>query len=113
MAFSSHGILGPYFFEDDLGQTQTVTTERYLTILKKFISILSKKRGVDFEIQWFMQDGAPAHRSIASRNWLSDKFQNRVISIKTDFEWAPYLPDFNPLDFFVWCYLKGRVYSLN
>jgi hypothetical protein len=28
-------------------------------------------------------------------------------------EWAPRSPDLNPLDFALWSYLKGKVYSVN
>ena len=57
-----------------------------------------------------MQDGATAHTALASKQWLNDKFAERVISLKTDFVWAPYSPDLNPLDFFLWGYLKDCVY---
>ena len=61
--------------------------------------------------QWFMQDGATAHTTAASREFIRDKFQDRVISLKTDFVWAPHSPDLNPLDFFLWSYyLKDIVY---
>ena len=45
-----------------------------------------------------------------SRQWLAENFGQRVISNKTPFEWAPYSPDLNPLDFFLWGYLKDSVY---
>ena len=61
-------------------------------------------------IQWLMQDGAPPHTALASRNWLARNFGDRVISLKTNFVWAPYSPDLNPLDFFLWGHLKDVVY---
>ena len=57
-----------------------------------------------------MQDGAPPHTANESRQWLAANFNNRVISLKTDFVWAPYSPDLNPLDFFLWGHLKDLVY---
>ena len=57
-----------------------------------------------------MQDGATAHTAANSRQWLAENFGQRVISHKTEFEWAPHSPDLNPLDFFLWGYLKDCVY---
>ena len=36
--------------------------------------------------------------------------ENRLISRNAAFKWPPYSPDLNPLDFFLWGYLKSRVY---
>ena len=38
---------------------------------------------------------------------------NRVISRKTDFEWAPHSPDLSPPDFFLWSYLNDWVCKTN
>ena len=35
-ALSVHGIIGPYWFEDEDGQTTTVNTERYINVLERF-----------------------------------------------------------------------------
>ena len=35
----------------------------------------------------------------------------RVISLKTEFEWAPYCPDLSPPDFCLWDYLKYWVHA--
>lgn len=34
-----------------------------------------------------------------------------MISLKTKFEWASNSPDLSPPDFFLWGYLKDRVYA--
>ena len=60
---------------------------------------------------WFLQDGASSHTSNLFRDWLKANFESRVISLKTDFEWAPHSPDLSPPDFFLWGYLKNRVYA--
>ena len=36
------------------------------------------------------------------------RFDGRVISLKTEVEWAPNSPDLSPLDFFLWGYMKAR-----
>ena len=89
---------------------QTVNSVRYIDMLKRFKASLLQRRA-DIDTQWFMQDGATAHTALASRQWLRENFEERVVSLKTDFEWAPYSPDINPLDFFLWGYLKDCVHS--
>ena len=42
MAISARGVIGPFFFEDDLGKAQTVTSSRYLTVVKKFVARLRR-----------------------------------------------------------------------
>ena len=74
----------------------------FLTKVETFRSILNKS-GPD-EL-WFQQDGATSH--------TQDSFNGRVISKKSHFKWAPRSPDLNPLDYFVWAYLKDRVYTTN
>ena len=52
---SSHGVIGPYVFTD------TVNSERYLSLLKnKFVPVL-RKRTANMQNVWFMQDGATAY----------------------------------------------------
>ena len=46
----------------------------------------------------FQQDGAPAHTSQRTQEWLEE---NSPDFIKKD-EWPPNSPDLNPLDFHVW-----------
>ena len=108
-ALSSHGLIGPFFFENCAGECQTVNSDRYINILGKFKTALRKKRR-ETETQWFMQDGATAHTAAKSREWIKQNFDDRVISLKSDFVWAPYSPDLNPLDFFLWGHLKDSVY---
>ena len=38
------------------------------------------------------------------------RFDDRVISLKTDLMWPPNSPDCNPLDFFFWGYVMQHVY---
>lgn len=109
-AMSSQGIIGPYFYEVG-GETATVTTDRYLTILKKNFIPELQKRGHTLHNVWFQQDGAAPHTANAALDWLSDTFAPNLISLKTAIEWPPHSPDLNPLDFFMWGYLKERVYT--
>ena len=102
---SSQGIIGPFFFEDNNGKCQSVN----VAILRRSKACLRQRRQ-NITSQLLMQDGAPPHTAKNSLDWISANFQQRVVSLKTNFEWAPYSPDLNPLDFFLWGHLKDVVY---
>ena len=58
-----------------------------------------------------MQDGAPCHRRLDVKMFLSETFNNRVISVGHEVEWPPRSPDLTPFDFFLWGYLKDQVFK--
>ena len=94
-AISTRGIIGPIFIEES-GAAVTVTKERYVEVLKTFKSELQTLYPSLMSKFWFQQDGASPHTSNLSRSWLKENFGGRVISLKTDFEWAPHSPDLSP-----------------
>ena len=59
-AISTQGIIGPIWFVDDENETTTINAERYMDVLKQFFVKLKRKH-VDVDSQWFMQDGATPH----------------------------------------------------
>lgn len=109
-AISERGIIGPFFFEEH-GSQVTVTKERYIEVLKDFWKELESLYPSWMKHFWFQQDGASPHTSHLSQDWLKQHFGKRVVSLKTDFEWAPHSPDLSPPDFFLWGYLKDKVYA--
>ncbi|KAI6650019.1 hypothetical protein LOD99_6234 [Oopsacas minuta] len=110
-AISAKGITGPFFFEEN-DRAVTVTKDRYVQVLELFWEQLRVLYPSLLNYFWFQQDGASSHTSKFSRDWLKEHFGASVISLKTNFEWAPYSPDLNPPDFYLWGYLKDRVYSI-
>ena len=42
---------------------------------------------------------------------LTELFGDRVIALNRAVEWPPRSPDLTPLDFFLWGYLKSKVYQ--
>ena len=58
----------------------------------------------------FQQDGAPPHWGLIVRNFLNETFPNRWIGRNDPTPWPPRSPDITPLDFFLWGYVKDRVY---
>ena len=51
---------------------------------------------------WFQQDGARAHTAKACLDFLQQKFPGRVISDRLEFEWPPFSPNLNILDYWFW-----------
>ena len=64
-----------------------------------------------FRHLWWAQDGAPPHRRRNVSDRLRELFGERVVALNHEVEWPPRSPDLTPLDFFVWGYLKARVYT--
>lgn len=60
---------------------------------------------------WWIQDGAPAHRARAVMQRLRQLFPRRLVCLGEPQEWPPRSPDLTPLDFFLWGYLKAKVYT--
>ena len=56
----------------------------------------------------FQQDSAPAHAARKTQKWLEDNFFDHV----TPDMWPPNSPDCNPLDYYVWVWLKGSLVRL-
>ncbi|KAJ9574618.1 hypothetical protein L9F63_008245, partial [Diploptera punctata] len=58
-----------------------------------------------------MQDGAPPHYAIAVREILDDHLQNRWVGRRGPIEWPARSPDLTACDFWLWGYLKEKVYA--
>ena len=71
VAISKHGIIGPFWFENDVGETMTVNKERYIVVFNKFCRTFCARRGAHREEQWFKQDGATPHTAnITMEGWI-------------------------------------------
>lgn len=66
---------------------------------------------MDVDDVYFQQDGATCHTAGETMALLRDKFPGRVISRNGDFNWPPRSCDLTPLDFFLWGYVKDKVYA--
>ena len=103
-------LIGPYFFEG------SVNGQNYLVMLNEEIfPQLVHKFGSQFENGhfvrlWWAQDGAPAHNALETRDWLKEFFPNHVVALNHAVEWPPRSPDLTPCDFFLWGYVKSKVY---
>jgi len=62
---------------------------------------------------WFQQDGATAHTANESMTTVRNMFPGHLIVRFGDVPWPPRSPDLSTCDFFLWGYLKSRVYAHN
>ena len=70
--FSSRGIIGPFFFENEQGETVTVNGDRYRTMLNEFL--FTKIEEKDIDSIWYQQNGAKCHTVEALRDVLHPVF---------------------------------------
>ena len=58
----------------------------------------------------FQQDGAPPHYLGEVREYLNTRFLGRWIGRAAPIAWPPRSPDLTPLDFFLWGFVKDRLF---
>ena len=59
---------------------------------------------------WFQQDGATSQTARETMALLKEHFPVRLISRFVDLSWPPRTPDLTPANFFLWGFLKSKVY---
>lgn len=74
---SSLGVVGPYFFESENGNTVTVNSERYAEVLVNFAFPALDKHVNDRSL--FQQDGATSHIANISMDLLKLAFPGHLI----------------------------------
>jgi hypothetical protein len=107
-AIGKNGVVGPFFTRAN------VTGASYLALLQNQF-MLVVQHWPSFNSLLFMQDGAPPHWALIVRDWLDQHFTGRWMgrgspAKPAPFAWPPYSPDLTPCDFFLWGYIKDRVY---
>ena len=110
--FTADFIIGPYFFEHPTQgghSTVTVNSSRYATLISNFVIPALSDRGRLQDVI-FQQDGAPPHTQKNVASLLRSVFRENLIGLGFGVEWPPRSPDLSPPDFWLWGYLKFRVY---
>ena len=82
--------------------------DRYGDMLREYFIPLVDS--LDLVEPFFQQDGATCHTTRPNMEVLRNRFPGKLISRFGDIEWPARSPDLPPLDFFLWGYLKGKVY---
>ena len=109
-AISSKRIVGPVFIDG------MVTGVKYRELLERHFGPEAGRLNMTRRY-WFMQDGARPHRTADVFMWLETTFGERLIALDAEkftghgIEWPPYSPDLNPCDFFLWGFIKDRIYK--
>lgn len=103
-------LIGPFFFDrsvDGQGYREMLNEKVFPQLVRKFGDQFANDH---FARLWWAQDGAPAHNALETREWLEEFFPNHVVALNHAVEWPPRSPDLTPCDFFLWGYVKGKVY---
>lgn len=82
-----------------------VDANAYQRFVDEFVATFTEN---DIYYAWFQQDNAPAHTAKSTLKHLEMFFGERVISRGL---WPARSPDLSPSDYFLWGYLKERVYQ--
>lgn len=105
-AVSYTGIIGPYFFERNMNQYS------YLEMLENILQDhLHNMSLADRQTAYFQHDGHPSHATGIVREWLDREFAGRWIGRYGPIPWPPRSPDLTLMDFYLWGYLKQKVYA--
>ncbi|GFT86938.1 uncharacterized protein TNCV_3641891 [Trichonephila clavipes] len=87
-----------------------VNAQRYLTLLRETVVPCLIQRGQIANVT-FMQDGATSHTANPVKAFLIQTFgEDIIVSRRCRYPWPPRSPDLAPADFWLWGYLKSRVY---
>lgn len=101
-------IVGPFFFRN------TMNSERSLEFLNDKISdFINNLPIIKRQRIWYQHDGAPCYTTRNVREYPLQTFNGRVLGRFVEFAWPARYPHLNPLDFFLWIYLKQKVYVNN
>jgi len=100
------GIIGPFFLYENFN------AQNYLNLLRdQVVPAIENLYPDNIQDVWFQQDGAPPHFALVVRQYLHEAFTDRWIGRRGAIEWPARSPDLTPLDYFLWGYLKNKVYE--
>ena len=112
-----YDTIGPYFFEDDQRCNCTMNQTNYREMIRNvYLPVLhsharTTNNLIKMKTQWFQRDGAPPQIARELRLFLKQRFDGRFFSLCDTVKWPPYSPDLTPPDFFLWGYLKHKIYG--
>ena len=97
-AIHAKNVIGLNFFEDESGQTTTVTGDNYQQMIRDFLIPQMEEQNLDY--MWFQEDGATPHTANETTRILKDLFPGRLISRFGDLHWLARSPDLTAPDIF-------------
>lgn len=113
-SFTASFVIGPVFFEEvhsSAFQTVSVIGDRYAAVSKNSV-IPNLQERQTLNTVTFMQDETPPHiADVPVQRLLRSIFgENGVLLRSFSHEWPLRFPDLTPCDFWLWSYLKSKVY---
>jgi hypothetical protein len=93
-------VIGPYSSEDEDDLAVTVTSARYVEMLRNLLT-RELSCGNELSTIWFQQDGATAHTARAFMDVAREVFAEHVISLLGEFSWPARSPDLLACDYFL------------
>ena len=102
-AISKQRVIGPFLFENE-----NVTGESCRNMLVYYTFTRLERNLSDYI---FMQNRASTHYATRVRAYLNRKKPNSWIGRGGPVHWPARSPDLAPCDFFLWGYLKSRIYA--
>ena len=91
-------------------KSQTVNGASYLVLLKEVVLPAIRYKATR-KGYWWMQDGASPHCTSLAKDFIIEKFQDRVINRGTPIILPAHSPDLNPLDLHFWGMAQQQVYQ--
>lgn len=99
--------IGPHFFDGIVnGQVYLDFLENHLPLLLANVPLNIRQR------MWLLHDGAPVHHTRLIHNHLNTHFPGRWVGRGGPIEWPARSPELSKIDFFMWGYVKNRVYQI-
>lgn len=100
-------IIGPYFIRGNLN------AQAYLNLLENDLEEFLDDLPLESirNLHWFQQDGSAVHNANMVTTYLNRRFPNSWIGTNGSIRWPPRSPCLNPLDYYLWGYLKNKVYD--
>lgn len=98
-------VIGLFFFVNEFGQALTVKGVLYHIMISNYL--LNQLDDMDLEVM----DSVIHHKERETIDSLRQRFIGRMISRNADINWPPRTYDLTPCDFFLWGFLKFKVYA--
>ncbi len=103
-------IFGPLFFDNNLKWLVYVDMINN-DIVPELHQRYGTLRNGAIPRKWWVHDGAPTHHRILVLDRLQQLFPNHVCGLRHNQVYPPRSPDLTPLDFYLWSYLKMKVFQ--
>jgi len=104
-AMNAELFIGPFFFDGE------ISPESYKKTLENFVHELRQVTS-SLEHPIFIHDDSKVHLSEDVTTYLERQFPHHWIGTGSTYaSWPHHSPDLSPINFFLWGYIKGRVYK--